>query len=81
MKIRRTNNGITYLALIVVSFVIFGICVAGINLMFPVETSYTKAEIQYLKDAGYLHDNIFEDICHNINNAWLNFQDLMKGGE
>lgn len=75
---KRRNKNCAYIAAVVLAFTLFIGCIAGMHFAFPV---YTEAEIQYLKENGYMHDNVFESIGHDVNNAWLNLQDLMKGGE
>lgn len=79
---KRKLNNRTHAVAIVLAFVLFFTCVIGLHFAFPIDApKYTEAEIRYLKDNGYLHDNFFEEIGHNVHNAWLNLQDLMKGGE
>jgi len=78
---KKTNNFIGYTLCMILGFALFIISVVGLHFAFPIENHYTETEVKYLKENGYLFDNPFEMIGHDLNNAWLNIQDLMKGGE
>lgn len=76
---KKTNNFIGYTICMILGFMLFLISIIGLHFAFPIDTSsYTKAEIQYLKENEYLFDNPFDMIVHDTNNAWLSIQDLMK---
>lgn len=79
---KKTNNTVIYIVATVAAFALFIGCIIGMQSAFSVKASdYTESEIQYLRENKYVHDSAFDDIGHNLSNAWLNLQDLMKGDE
>ncbi len=79
---KKTNNAAIYIVATIAAFALFIGCIIGMQIAFPVKASnYTESEIKYLRENKYVHDSTFDGIGHNLNNAWLNLQDLIKGGE